>query len=257
MRLTLRGFLTSTALPVLVTTLFSCRVLAQQPAAPSRPTTYPAAVVLGQLGQSAGVTILADSSVQGRLSMPAVPATAAAVETQIAEMVRALPAGTTWAKLYVPAPANGRWNGDVVANYARSLAQMVGTVGRAAPAGTVEILGRNVPADKATEYITALNLKLVYLVSGPTPQRAVNPTANWAQMSPEQRDLYAQQQAQQLMAMNPQSRIQMLAQMMMNREESPEQAVMRAMMSQLSDDERVQLKQSIGAVLKGGPAGGK
>src|SRR5436190_11340032 len=130
----------------------STRTLAQQKPPPAaRPSTFPAAVVLGQMAQSAGVTILADSTVQGRLPLPAVPATAATVEQQIAEMVRALPAGTTWAKLYVPAPANGRWSGDVVANYARSLAQVVGTVGRAAPAGTVEILGRNVPADKASE----------------------------------------------------------------------------------------------------------
>jgi hypothetical protein len=235
----------------------SAPLLAQQPAPPARPMTYPAAVILGQIGQSAGVTILADSSVQGRLPLPAVPATAATVEQQIAEMVRGLSAGTTWAKLYVPAPANGRWSADVVGNYARALAQVVGTIGRAAPAGMVEILGRNVPADKANDYINALNLKLVYLVTGPTQQPSTNPTANWTQMSPDQRDLYAQQQAQQLMAMNPEGRIQALAQMMLVREESPQSAVMRAVMSQLSDDEKFQLKQSVGAALRGGPAGGK
>jgi hypothetical protein len=229
----------------------------QAPAPPARQDTFPAAVVFGQVAQNAGVTILADSTVQGRLPMPATPATAATVEQQIADLVRALPAGTTWAKLYVPAPANGRWNGDVVANYARALAQVVGTVGRAAPAGTVEILGRNVPADKASDYITALNLKQVYLVTNTAPRQTASLMPNWSQLSPDQRDQYAQQQAQRLMAMNPEGRLQALAQMMLTREESPESAVMRAVMSQLSDDERFQLKQSVGAVLRGGPAGGK
>src|SRR5258708_27384400 len=48
-------------------------------------------------------SVLADSTVQGRLALPVVPATPATVEQQIAEAVSALPAGTTWAKLYVPA----------------------------------------------------------------------------------------------------------------------------------------------------------
>jgi hypothetical protein len=235
----------------------SATALAQQPTTSARPTTYPAAVVFGQMAQSAGVTILADSTVQGRLPMPAAPATAATVEQQIADVVRALPAGTTWAKLYLPAPANGRWNADVVSNYARALAQVVGTVGRAAPAGTVEILGRNVPADKASEYINTLNLKLVYLVTNTAPQRTASLMPNWSQLTPDQRDLYAQQQAQRLMGLNPESRIQALAQMMQNQEESPQQAIMRAMFSQLSDDERVQLKSSLHTILKGGPAGGK
>jgi len=258
MRPNLSASLMCAAAAALVTAVASIPATAQQPpAAPARPTTYPAAVVLGQIGQSAGVTILADSTVQGRLPLPSTPATAATVEQQIADSVRALPAGTTWAKLYVPAPANGRWNADVVATYARALAQVVGTVGRAAPAGTVEILGRNVPADKANEYTAALNLKLVYLVANMAPQQTASLMPNWSQLTPAQRDLYAQQQAQRLMAMNADGRLQSLAQMMLTREESPESAVMRAVMSQLSDDERFQLKQSVGAVLRGGPAGGK
>src|SRR3989442_11450898 len=84
----------------------------QAPAPAARATTFPAGQVLVQIGQTAGVTVLADSTVQGRLALPAVPATAATVEQQIAEAVRALPGGATWAKLYLPAPANGGWSGD-------------------------------------------------------------------------------------------------------------------------------------------------
>ena len=131
---------------------------------------------------------------------------------------------------------------------------MVGTVGRAAPAGKVEILGRQVPADKASEYITALNLKLVYLVTNPQAQSMTNPAANLSQMTDQQRELYTEQQAQRLLALNPANRIQALAQLM--QDQSPQQAIMRAVMSQLTDDERVQLKMSLGAA-KGAYSGGK
>jgi hypothetical protein len=234
-------------------------VAAQQAPAP-HAETLPAGQVLVQIGENAGVIVLADSTIQGRLSLPAVPATAATVEQQIADAVRTLPAGTTWAKLYVPAPANGRWSGDAVAEYVRSLAQMVGTVGRTAPAGMVEILGRTLPADKANEYITALNLRLVYLVSNP---RAQTPTAtgfnmasNWTQMTPVQRDLYLQQQARRVMAMDPASRLQMLRGLMENMEISPQQALIKTVMSQMTDDERIALKQSF-ASDKQAASGGK
>jgi hypothetical protein len=220
----------------------------QAPAPAPRADTLPAGQVLVQIGQNAGVTVLADSTIQGRLSLPAVPATAATVEQQIAEAVSALPAGTTWAKLYVPAPANGRWSGDAVAEYVRALAQMVGTVGRTAPAGRVEILGRTIPSDKANEYISALNLRLVYLVSNPRAQTSTttgfNMASNWTQWTPAQRELYIQQQAQRVMAMDPASRFQMLRGLMENQEISPQQALIKSIFSQMTDDERVALKQS-------------
>ena len=139
-------------------------------------------------------------------------------------------------------------SGDAVADYARALAQMVGTVGRAAPAGTVEILGRTLPADKANEYITALNLRLVYLVSNPRAQTPTtvgfNMASNWTQMTPAQRELYIQQQAQRVLALDPASRLQMLRGLMENMEISPQQALIKSVVSQMTDDERVALKQS-------------
>jgi hypothetical protein len=114
------------ALAILWAASTSSAALAETDAASSgRVSTRPAASVLAQIGQSAGVIVLADSTVEARLPVPATPATADTVETQIAAMVRLLPAGTTWAKLYVPAPANGRWNGDVVADFARAQARLV------------------------------------------------------------------------------------------------------------------------------------
>jgi hypothetical protein len=239
------------AVTLLLTPCFSAPALSQQaPAASAPPARLPLGQVLAQIGQNAGVIVLADSTIQGRVPVPATPATPETVEQQIAAVVQALPAGTTWARLYVPAPFNGRWNGDVVANYAHALAQIVGTVGRAAPAGTVEILGRRVPADKANEHITALNLKLVYLVTNPRaptmPAAALNPASGWQRMTPDQRQQYVQFQAQRLLALDPATRLQTLRQLMQPPDDDPRPAILQTVFSQLTDAERIQLKQSLG-----------
>ncbi len=240
-------------LSLVLTTLGAGAARAQQAAAASgRVATRPVAEVLAQVGQSAGVIILADSTVQGRLPPPASPVTAENVEQQIAEYARALPAGTTWAKLYVPVPANGRRDGNIVADFAHALARVVGTVGRDTPVGTVEILGRRLATDKANETIAALNLKLVYLLTNPRAVSEGSIAANWSRMTPEQRELYAQQQSQRLLALDPASRVRMLRDMMLAREMSPQDAVMRAMMSQMSGSERIQLKQAVGEALGAG-----
>jgi hypothetical protein len=218
-----------------------------QRAAPAPPTgTRPAAEVLAELGRSAGVIVLADASVQGRLAMPPGGATAESIEQQIADIVRVLPAGTTWAKLYVPAPANGRWDAATVADFARAQARQLGTtVGAPTPAGTVEILGQRMPAARAQEHIAALNLKLVYLVTNPRVQAAALASVDWRRLTPEQRDLYTRQQAQRLLALDPASRVQALAQMMSSQHDTPEQALIQNVMQQLSDDERRQVKEAV------------
>jgi hypothetical protein len=210
------------------------------------PTTRPAAEVLAQLGQSAGVVVLADATVQGRLAVPPGGATPETIEQQITDIVRVLPAGTTWVKLYVPAPANGRWDAAVVEDYARAQTRLVGTLGRPAPAGMVELLGRQVPTEKANEAIATLNLKLVYLVTNPRAQSASNVASNWSQLTQAQREAYAQQQAQRLMSLDPASRLEALHQLM-RRDARPEDMVFKMVAEQLTDDERVQLKQSFRA----------
>jgi hypothetical protein len=219
-----------------------------------RAQTRPAEQVLAQIGRSAGVIVLTDSTVQARLPVPEVAATAETVEQQIAAMVRLLPAGTTWGKLYVPAPVNGRWNGDLVAEYARVQVRQLGGVPQPAPAGMVEILGRHVPAEKANEYAAALNLKLVYLVTNPRAPSAAMTAANWGQMSPPEREAYARQQAQQILALDPASRQAALRQMMMQAAR-PEDFIMKMVMSQMPDHERVNLKGSLsGEKERGGRA---
>jgi hypothetical protein len=237
------------AVSSLLTALVSLSGSAQQAPAPA-PTarTRPAAEVLAQLGQSAGVVILADATVQGRLPLSGATATPETVEQQLAQMVRALPAGTTWVKLYVPAPANDRWDIEAVEAYARAQARLVGTIGRPAPAGMVELLGRQVPTAKANEAIATLNLKLVYLVTNTRAQSAQDAAAHWGQMTREQREAYAQQQAQRLMALDPASRLETLRQLMRRHmEETPQDMVFKMVIEQMPVGERVQLKQSVAA----------
>src|SRR5262245_55429786 len=213
------------AAPALLAVLTTVAVRAQQTPAPAPGAgTRPAAEVLAQLGQSAGVVILADATVQGRLPVAEARATPESVEQQLSALVRGLPAGTTWVKLYVPAPANGRWDVEVVGDYARAQARLVGAIGRPSPTGMVELMGRQVPTEKANEAIATLNLKLVYLVTDPRAQVGPNVAAHWAQMTREQREAYAQQQAQRLLALDPASRIEALRQLM-HREPSPQDMV--------------------------------
>jgi hypothetical protein len=216
----------------------------QAPAQDGTVHTRPAPEVLAQIGQSAGVIVLTDATVFARLPVPAMAATPDTVDAQLTAMVRSLPAGTTMAKLYVPAPSNGRWSAEAVGEYARALARLVGTVGREAPAGMVEILGRPVPKEKASEYAAALNLKLVYLVTNTHAATPADATANWSRLAPAQRDAYIHQQAQRIMSLDPASRIGVLRGLMMNREPTPQDELLKAVFSQMSDGERIQLKSS-------------
>jgi hypothetical protein len=242
MRRSTRKLLAAVALAVGGTALVTLSAPAQQ--APT--ATRPAEEVLAQLGRNAGVVVLADATIYARLPMVTGAATVEGVERQLAELVRTLPAGATWIKIYVPAPANDRWSAEIVADYARAQSRLLGTSGRPAPPGTVELFGRPVAADKASEYITALNLKRVYLVTNPRPPSATATAGDWARLTPEQRDQYVQRQVQQLMRLDPAARIQALRQLLMTRREpTPQDMIMREMRSQLTEQEAIQLKQAI------------
>jgi len=209
-------------------------------AASARPVTE----VLAKIGESAGITILADATVRGQhVPMPAVPATPETAEQQIAAVVKALPAGALWARLYVPAPANGRWNADIVSEYAHAQAQLVGTVGAAAPPGTVEILGRHIPESQAAAYISGLGLKLVYLVTNPRPVSAASAgNSSWLQMNADQRQQYAHDQAQQLLTLDPNAMAQSLQSLM-----DQGAMVMKQVMLQLTPEQRQSVMNAMGA----------
>src|SRR5205823_13758891 len=113
-----------------------------------------------------------------------------------------------------------------------------------------------VPSDKASEYITALNLKLVYLVTNPRAAGSADVAQNWTQLSPDQRAQYAQQQAQRILALDPGSRMQALHALMQSQEARPQDVIFKAVFSQLSDEERISFKQSFAGEKQGGGGGG-
>lgn len=131
--------------------------------------TAPADDVLASIGKKAGLLVLAESSV-GRERVRKVPVgesiTAANVEQWIAWVVKQLPPGSNYAKLYLPPPPDGKsWKGDDVVAFALAQAKLYGPVGAIHPEGTFEILSQKLPKEKAKPVVDGLNLKPVYIVT--------------------------------------------------------------------------------------------
>ena len=140
------------------------------------------------------------------------------VETGLNALVKTLPAGTLWGKLFLPAPAPGRaWKGDDVAAFAFAQTRLFGTVGAPTPDGSIEILGKRVSRDAAGAYIAGLGLKPIYLITNPKRQLSVTRWSaaseeQWNAMSKDERKDYGAQQAAQIMALSPEERAQVLDQ---------------------------------------------
>ncbi|MDQ2986544.1 MAG: hypothetical protein M3R13_07465 [Armatimonadota bacterium] len=93
------------------------------------------------------------------------PVTAENLQDEILRLVKALPRGADWGKLYLPPPPAGKiWKGDEVLAYAKAQAQLYGKVG-VVHEGSVEILSQKVIPEKSKEVIAALNLKPVYIIA--------------------------------------------------------------------------------------------
>lgn len=196
----------------------------------------PLSAILTSMSRAAGVSIVADSTIAGALvNPPAMNTTPQNFEAQIAEMVKSLPQGTAWAKLYLPEPKGRRdYSGDDVAAYATAQAKLFGNVGGDTGPGEVEILGQRVAADKASSYVAGLNLKPVYLITNPSARLqggilGLTDPNQWAAMSQDQRQKTIEAAAQQLANMDPQARQQLMQQNF---------AIFGAMMRLLPPDQR-------------------
>ena len=188
-------------------------------AAPKQPTVLLTYALRDAFGTS-GTVVLADSTV----SYERIPQSLQKdlspqqIEKGLDALVKTLPAGTIWGKLYLPAAAPGRtWKGDDVAAFAFAQARLFGTVGAPAPDGSIEILGKRVNKDAAPAYVAGLGLKPVYLLTN--PKRRLSVTAwsaaseeQWNTMSKDERKAYGEQQAAQIMALSPEERAQVLDQ---------------------------------------------
>jgi len=170
----------------------------------------PLTAVVSTMSRDAGAIVLADSSVRRQVVMPPAQAvTADTLSAAIDALVKTLPTGTTWARVYLPVGPGQKLDPDAVSDYVFDQARLFGGVGAATTLGTVEIMGQKVPEDKATAVIAALNLKPVYLITNPRLRAAAarspapGAASGWAQMSADERRLVVQQQAQALLAMDP------------------------------------------------------
>ncbi|MBC8104437.1 MAG: hypothetical protein H7Z41_17820 [Cytophagales bacterium] len=216
----------------------------EAPVTASDSRLRPLSTIVVTMARASGASILADSSVSTTAApLPGETTTAANFEVQLDTLVKALPQGATWAKVYLPAPKS-RMDADAVSDYVIAQAKLFGSAGAAAPAGTVEIMGQRVASDKAEAVVAALNLKPIYLITNPRLKAAGQ---NWAQLTTDQQQQYAKQQAQQILNMDPTTQQQFLQQ---------QRAVMGAMMQQMTPEQRQQLFQGWGGG-RGGGGGGR
>lgn len=193
---------------------------------------------VARIGRRTNVLVVADSTVgferiastvvgdePATTSLPPVTPAAPASDTEkqaekeIETLVAALPAGTTWGKLYLPAPPTGRtWKGDDVAAFAFAQARLFGTVGVPRTDGSIEILGKPVDKEAAPGYISRLGLVTVYLVTNPKRQQflfggnawSAASEDQWTKMTPEERKAYGKEQAAWIMNLPPEQRDQVL-----------------------------------------------
>lgn len=87
------------------------------------------------------------------------------LEEHIKELIKSLPRGGGWAKLYLPPAPKGKvWKPDEVVEFARAQARLFGIVGAVEPE-TVEIFSQKLPPDKAKGVIEALGMKPVYVIT--------------------------------------------------------------------------------------------
>lgn len=173
------------AFGVLLLVLTAPAYAQQPPATPDAPATSrkasPKTVrsIVQKMSEDAGITVLADSTIAtAQVVAPDGETNATNLEDQLDRLVKRLPAGTKWAKVFLPAPENGkRYTPDAVTQFVRAQAGLFGKAGESRP-GTIEILGRKLLEADAEAYIKGLNLIPVYVLSNlnATPARVMGAT---------------------------------------------------------------------------------
>lgn len=170
-------------------------------------------------GAAAGPVLVADSTVSSLpATLPSGSTTSDTVEAQLTALVKTLPAGTIWGKLYLPMPPNRKnYDANALADFALAQTRLFGPIGGSTPSGTIELLGQKLTGDKAQASLTALGLRPYYLISNPIAKSNsgfglnANP-GQWQGMTPDQRKQYIDSQAQSLLSMDPATRNSLMQQ---------------------------------------------
>jgi hypothetical protein len=132
----------------------------------TRTRNVPLTTLLRQMSEESGVTVLGDSTVGSLTAPPLKEATTREnLETQLQALMRTLPAGTEWAKIYLPIPEQGKkYQPDAITQLIRSQINLFGKPSML-PKGTVEIQGKRMSEKDAEAYIKGLNLAPYYVIS--------------------------------------------------------------------------------------------
>lgn len=195
-------------------------------------------------GAGVGVRIVADSTISSeKVPLPSEATTPENFEAQIAAVVDALPKGVAWAKMYLPEADARAYKGDDLADYALAQSKLFGKIGNA-PAGSVEVMGKVLPAEKAQAVVEALNLKPIHLLTNPvTRAAAAGDSATWAKMSDANKEAFAKKEAAKMIAMGPQNLANQFGQ---------QAAVMGQMFGMMTPEQRDQFRQSMMDSLRNG-----
>ena len=136
--------------------------------APRQVSTRTVREVLQALSLSAEAKVLADSGLSGeKTAFVLKDVTNSTLEAALDALVKTLPPGAAWAKVYLPDPPIGKkYTGDALAQYVMAQAALFGKAGASVP-GKVELLGRQITPDEAEPMLAGLKLKPYYVVSAP------------------------------------------------------------------------------------------
>lgn len=136
----------------------------QQTPAVQKPTLN---FLLGKLPKAIGGNIYADtSSGNAKVDVQSIDLATTSAEDVLDALVKKLPKGTVWVKVFVPKADAKRMNGDSLAAFVFAQSNLIGKVGEIKK-GYTEILGQQIPDDQAADLLKTLNLSPYYVIFRP------------------------------------------------------------------------------------------
>jgi hypothetical protein len=132
------------------------------------PAGKPLKEIVAALTKAVGIEVLLDSSLSAaQTSFKIGEVAPETLEATLDRLVKTLPQGTAWAKVYLPEPPAGKkYRGDDVAQFVLAQASLFGKAGVSEP-GKIELLGRQVPAAEAQPMLSGLKLRPYYVLRAP------------------------------------------------------------------------------------------
>lgn len=213
------------------------------PAATQAPSSAKSlSYILNNIKKDTGASVLSSSLLAStQVKPPAVAVTAQNLEDTLDTLVKSLPTGTIWAKLWLPALSGGRqFKGDELVDYAIAQSRLYPGVGASQP-GMVEVLGQKLPADKAESVVQTLGLKPVYIICNPS--KAAN-VADFDSLTEDQKKALVDKQVQKILSMPPEQQVQAFGQMFQQTG-----MVMGNLLKSMSPEQRQGFMQNIGQLM--------